>query len=200
MGIEGYYRWISNEFPIAFCENSFSPSFRDCGISHLLFDLNGLLFRLLPLIVNEDHLFSLLLISIESSIEILGGLPNLATVGLFLDGSAPLAKLALQRSRRARAHASHIRRATVAVANGSPCPISPLHLTVGSELMQRAATKLRSWCRLQLALTSKQAKKGKQHTSFYVSGTDVAGEAEAKIFEFIRGLLPQLPVPHAPEG
>ncbi|CAM9483159.1 unnamed protein product [Chrysoparadoxa australica] len=133
-----------------------------------MFDMNQLLHIALRRSSDEEHAISRLFHDINQCLRVLQ--PRRSVVFAF-DGSAPLAKLLTQRKRR-----DNPKRADKYM-------MSALHLTPGTEFMTRMAEAVRYYAYQRL-----QQKPGRGRfdgISFYISGADVPGEGELKIFDWI---------------
>ena len=134
----------------------------------MLFDMNPLLHRAMHAANSEAHLLLLVLATVELVLEHLGS-SRMRTVGLFIDGPAPLAKLEVQRARRESALKKLARSDT-----GKPRITKP-QLTAGSDVMKCISEGLIAWSQSRLAL------KKHAQTRFVCSGDSVVGEAETKM-------------------
>lgn len=97
------------------------------------------------------------------------GSSHIRTVGLFVDGPAPLAKLEVQRARRESALKK------LARSDTGKCRITKPQLTAGSDVMQGISDGLSAWSRARLKM------KMHAETRFVCSGHAVTGEAEIKM-------------------
>lgn len=132
--------------------------------------MNPLLHRAIHGAASESQLLYIVLATVELVLEYLGS-SRMRTVGLFVDGTAPLAKLELQRARREGALKKQERK--------SSAVICPALLTAGSDVMHRVSEGLCRWSRTRLGM------KMHSRTTFLCSGHDVAGEAETKMAKCI---------------
>lgn len=97
MGITGFYSWINNNYPEAFNKNINSFNIKPIFFNHIYIDLN----YLLHMCTYNSPNITVTLKKIETTIlEICSKFHAIDSINICCDGTAPLAKLFLQRTRR----------------------------------------------------------------------------------------------------
>ncbi|CAM9324588.1 unnamed protein product, partial [Discosporangium mesarthrocarpum] len=167
-GISGLKSWFSGAFPNA-------TSKLETGVcetfDHVCFDMNEILHTSLRRANNEDHAIKRIFKEVNRVLRFCQ--PTKSIVFAF-DGSAPLAKLMVQRSRRA------------STAKHSRYLMSPLHLTPGTDFMERVAKAMEYY-----AFQCIQDNYRYSHVRFYISGASVPGEGELKCIDWVKlSMLP----------
>jgi len=161
-GIAGFQRWFLSEFPEAAIKvyDGDGDTF-----DHVAFDMNGLLHSACLKAKTLEHAVLRIFRELDATLRILQ--PRKSVV-LAFDGPGPLAKLLTQRKRRLKA------------SRQSKYKMSGLNITPGTEFMLavRRACEYFAASRVASSYRFKDA-------VFYISGSDVAGEGEVKIIEWL---------------
>jgi 5'-3' exonuclease len=157
MGITGFYSWITENY-----KDSLKISKGDQFYNHIYIDLN----YLLHMCTYNSPTINATVTKIQTMIiDICGKHHALETINICCDGSAPLAKLLLQRSRRLQEARTLILNNTTDLKN------STLNFTPGSKFMSELHTVLNN---LKLKLESSL------NVKVLINNLD-SGEAEIKI-------------------
>ena len=169
-GIAGFQRWFLSEFPEAVIKvyDGDVDTF-----DHVAFDMNGLLHSACLKAKTLEHAVLRIFRELDATLRILQ--PRKSVV-LAFDGPGPLAKLLTQRKRRLKA------------SRQSKYKMSGLNITPGTEFMLavRRACEYFAADRVASSYRFKDA-------AFFISGSDVAGEGEVKIIEWLHLLRSKEP-------
>jgi len=162
MGVPGFVTWLEATAPEALASIPAGAPPRRADV--VAFDMNSLLHTSLRNSRDEDR--ALMSVFQKLHTTLLQVSPR-SHVLLAVDGAAPLAKLATQRKRRGSA------------SQRKPKGVPGLCATPGTRFMARLEQALIYWCCQELS--SQRAK----HLTFELSGSDVPGEGEVKILEWL---------------
>ena len=168
LGVPGLITWLEATAPQAVVEVPTGGRERapERSADVVAFDLNSMLHNALRNSRTEDQaivrVFSMLHATLRS-------IRVRSTVVLALDGAAPLAKIETQRKRRVQSS----RRAKRSRG------VSGLCATPGTKFMARLESALTYWCCSELG--TRRAR----HLAFELSGSDVPGEGEVKIIDWV---------------
>ncbi|CAN0559394.1 unnamed protein product, partial [Ectocarpus sp. 12 AP-2014] len=121
-GINGFHKWFVQEFPTAVTEASRVESF-----DHVCIDMNQILHVAMRKARDEDHAIRRIFRDVNLTLK---RCPPRKSVVFAFDGSAPLAKLLVQRSRRENSK------------RNSKYRMSALHLSPGTKFMEDVASAM----------------------------------------------------------
>ena len=164
-GIAGFQRWFVAEFPEAVI-NVYDGD--GDTFDHVAFDMNGLVHSACLKAKTIEHAVLRVFRELDATLRVLQ--PRKSVV-LAFDGPGPLAKLLTQRKRRLKA------------SRQSKYKLSGLNITPGTEFMYT----LRRACEY-FAASRVAGSYRFRDVAFYISGSDVAGEGEVKIIEWLHTL------------
>ena len=166
MGVPGFVTWLEATAPEAMVSVPLPAGAPPRTADVVAFDMNSLLHTALRNSRDEDRALMSVFQKLHSTLQ---QVEPRSHVLLAIDGAAPLAKLATQRKRRGSA--SQRKR------KGVP----GLCATPGTRFMARLEQSLIYWCCQELS--AQRAR----HLTFEISGSDVPGEGEVKILEWVLG-------------
>jgi hypothetical protein len=161
-GIAGFQKWLKSSFPEAVVD---IPAGQRDVFDVVCLDMNQVLHSALRKASDEPHAIRRVFKEVNRILRTCN--PRLAVVFAF-DGVAPMAKLMTQRRRRESSK------------RDGKYKMSPLHLTPGTEFMRGAAEAMRHYASTKL-LDSRY-----KEVRFYISGADIPGEGEIKVFDWIK--------------
>jgi 5'-3' exonuclease len=170
MGIKGFTTWFLKNFPFVASiiqRNANKTRFFD----HIYIDLNQLIHLCARKAKNEEHLFLKVFKELDRLFRLC--CPR-KSVYLVLDGPASKAKLLEQRKRRKKA-------ASKPSKGKQGHSFDALQITPGTYFMHRLKNSLCYYVCNRL-----QKSRRFERVKFYVSGSDVAGEGEIKIVNYIK--------------
>eukprot|EP00752_Nemacystus_decipiens_P010116 g9017.t1 len=162
-GIPGFHKWFSGAFPTAVSD---APHGRQQeGFDHVCIDMNQILHVALRRAVDEDHAIRRIYKDVN---RVLKRLPPRRSVVFAFDGSAPLAKLLVQRQRRENSN------------RNSKYRMSALHLSPGTKFMEAVASAMEYYAFQECTRPCFERVK------FYISGANVPGEGELKCIDWLK--------------
>ncbi|CAM9209236.1 unnamed protein product, partial [Laminaria digitata] len=163
-GIAGFHKWFSGAFPTAVIDAY--PKQQEL-YDHVCIDMNQVLHVALRKARDEDHAMRRIFRDVNHTLRRCA--PRQSVVFAF-DGSAPLAKLIVQRSRREN------------IKRNAQYSMSSLHLSPGTEFMEKVASAMEYYAFQE---SQKPCYRG---VTFYVSGASVPGEGELKCIDWIKNM------------
>lgn len=164
MGIPGFVTWLEQASPEAVVA---VPAETPREADVVAFDMNGLLHSALRSSRDEDEAILRVFQMLHANLK---SVRPRSTVLLAIDGAAPLAKMETQRKRRVSTSNRQERKKR---------GVSALCATPGTRFMGALEAALVYWCCAELS--TQRAR----HLTFELSGSDVPGEGEVKILEWI---------------
>lgn len=180
MGIPKFFRWMSGRYPL--CSQLISQAFIP-DFDNLYLDVNGIIHNCASTIdgskLNQDDLFGMIFDYIEALFI------KIAPKEVFfiaIDGVAPRAKMNQQRSRRFRSSKERLERDRKSKEKVSSFDSNCI--TPGTSFMHSLNSYLKH--KISDAIQEKDVWKNCKVVVF--SGSDVPGEGEHKIMEYIREL------------
>ena len=162
MGVPGFVTWLEATAPEALVTIQYGAPPRAADV--VAFDMNSLLHTALRSSQNEDRALISVFQKLHAAIR---QVEPETHVLLAVDGAAPLAKLATQRKRRGSA------------SQRKHKGVPGLCATPGTRFMARLEQALIYWCCQELSAYRAR------HLTFELSGSDVPGEGEVKILEWL---------------
>jgi 5'-3' exonuclease len=202
MGIPRFFRYISNQFPNTYQQSSFNKGFPSkYNIDNLYLDANGIIHnavrevyfpkknkfrpRLTPRQINpETQVFELITNYIDNLLHFV---KPTKLFFIAIDGPAPLAKQAQQRQRRYKA-ADTKTQEELAVFDSTA-------ITPGTEFMYNLSKYIQYY--IKKSMTEKN---NWSCINVIFSGSDVPGEGEHKIVDFIRNTTNKYSLTHCMYG
>ncbi len=202
-GIKGFRAWFQDQFPnaVSIVDVSEHPDTFD----HVLIDMNQILHTVLRRSRNTEQATKLLMIELDILVQRCK--PSLSLV-LAVDGSAAAAKLATQRKRRYSIlkntkfklkHSAKLRMNKHKRAKrlrNYKAELRSLQLTPGTQCMQTLESAILYWAWQRLQNLGKPYSKLLPNVRIYISSSQVPGEGEIKLLEWInnyRSLLSKKP-------
>ena len=168
MGVAGLYKWIVNRYPlIRHRINDLSHP----RINHFFIDFNCIIYNSIQLVNPNSDDYTALFNEVCRYMDLLVQIIKpLSTIIIAVDGPAPFAKSAQQRSRRFLAAKSHV-----------PGTFSTANISVGTEFMERLNQHLQDFIQKRIKEDSIW-----NFPKVIYSSHRVPCEAEHKFFNFIR--------------
>ncbi|CAM9734679.1 unnamed protein product [Hapterophycus canaliculatus] len=124
-GINGFHKWFVSTFPTAVSDASHAR--QQQGFDHVCIDMNQILHVAMRKARDEDHAIRRIFRDVNLTLK---RCPPRKSVVFAFDGSAPLAKLLVQRSRRESSK------------RNSKYSMSALHLSPGTKFMEDVASAI----------------------------------------------------------
>eukprot|EP00188_Purpureofilum_apyrenoidigerum_P005351 Plantae.Rhodophyta-Purpureofilum_apyrenoidigerum.ctg6890.p1 GENE.Plantae.Rhodophyta-Purpureofilum_apyrenoidigerum.ctg6890~~Plantae.Rhodophyta-Purpureofilum_apyrenoidigerum.ctg6890.p1 ORF type:complete len:679 (+),score=115.02 Plantae.Rhodophyta-Purpureofilum_apyrenoidigerum.ctg6890:186-2222(+) len=184
MGIPKFYRWLSDRYPLINQRLDETHEF-----DNFYLDMNGIIHQCThpnddEVVVNDlDEMFRAIFKYTDRLYRIVRPQKLLY---LAVDGVAPRAKMNQQRSRRFRSAKDNERTLAEAIAKGIEVPTDkPFDsncITPGTQFMQELSRKFKSWIHYKMSTDSAW----QQGCEVIFSGSEVPGEGEHKIMDYIR--------------
>jgi len=184
MGIPKFYRWLSDRYPLISQTLDESHEF-----DNFYLDMNGIIHQCTH--PNDDEIvetdFEAMLRAIFNYTDRLYRIVRpRKLLFLAIDGVAPRAKMNQQRSRRFRSAKDNERVLAEAIAKGKSVPkekpFDSNCITPGTQFMLELGRKFKSW--INYKMTTDPA--WQQGCEVIFSGSEVPGEGEHKIMDYIR--------------
>lgn len=186
MGIPAYLSYIIRNYPgivRAFSGGDGAPKF-----NHMYFDSNSIVYdayRQLQeepnAVINDNTIIDKVILKIEHLIEsICAAQQNcpLNTIFIALDGVSPFAKITQQRQRRFRSSA--------ATTTDNTTSFSTIKITPGTEFMKLLTLRLTRHFSKFCGGAAQRREVKYSRSEVIISGSDIPGEGEHKIFQHIR--------------
>eukprot|EP00903_Cladosiphon_okamuranus_P010318 g9763.t2 len=162
-GISGFHKWFVRAFPSAVSDAS-HPRQQE-SFDHVCIDMNQILHVALRRAADEDHAIRRIYRDVN---RVLKRFPPRRSVVFAFDGSAPIAKLVVQRQRRENSR------------RNAKYSMSALHLSPGTKFMEAVARAMEYYAFQECTRPCYERVK------FYISGADVPGEGELKCIDWLK--------------
>lgn len=198
-GIKGFRAWFQDQFPNA-VRNVDVSEHKD-RFDHVLIDMNQILHVILRRSRNTEQATKLLMVELDNLLERCN--PVLSLV-LAVDGSPAAAKLATQRKRRFSIlkntqfklkHSDKLRmskRKRARRLRNYKSELQSLQLTPGTECMQTMESAILYWAWQRLQSQGRPSSRLLPKVRIYISSSQVPGEGEIKLLEWINNHRRQL--------
>ncbi|KAG7337792.1 XRN 5'-3' exonuclease [Nitzschia inconspicua] len=202
-GIKGFRQWFEQQFPSAV--KSVNVDKYNDTFDHVLVDMNQILHVVLRRSRDEEQAIKLLMFELDTLIQRVRPTRSLV---LAIDGSPAAAKLATQRKRRFTIlrntqfklqHLDKLRgskRLRAKRLRNYQSELQSLQLTPGTDCMRRMESALLYWAWQRLQSQGRPNSKLLPRVRIYLSTSQVPGEGEIKLLEWIhnfRGSLSKNP-------
>lgn len=184
MGIPKFFRWLSDRYPLINQRLDETQTF-----DHFYLDMNGIIHQCTHpnddevVAMDEEVMFARIFHYTDRLFRIVK--PS-TLLFLAVDGVAPRAKMNQQRSRRFRSAKDAERNMSEAIARGDSVPdgrpFDSNCITPGTAFMANLSDRFRGW--IALKMETDAAWQG--GCSVVFSGSEVPGEGEHKIMDYIR--------------
>jgi len=182
MGVPGFVSWLETHSPEALVEMPALPrensEITPREVDVVAFDLNSLVHNALRNARDEDDAIAMVFQMLHSALR---QVRPRTTVVLALDGAAPIAKLETQRKRRATSSRRDERKKSKPDTRSKrrPAGVSALCATPGTIFMASLEGALTYWICAELQTYRARGLR------FLLSGSDVPGEGELKIVDWL---------------
>ena len=182
MGVPGFVSWLETHSPEALVEMPALPrensEITPREVDVVAFDLNSLVHNALRNARDEDQAIAMVFQMLHSALR---QVRPRTTVVLALDGAAPIAKLETQRKRRAVSSRRDERKKSKPDTRKKrrPAGVSALCATPGTRFMASLEGALTYWICAELQTYRARGLR------FLLSGSDVPGEGELKIVDWL---------------
>lgn len=198
-GIKGFRAWFDDQFPNAACMIDVSE--HQDTFDHVLIDMNQILHVVLRRSRNTEQATKLLMVELDNMIQRCKPTQSLV---LAIDGSAAAAKMATQRKRRY----SILKNTEFKLRNADKLRLSKrkrekrlrnykselqsLQLTPGTDCMKTMESAILYWAWQRLQNQGTPYSKLLPKVRIYISSSQVPGEGEIKLLEWINNYRSQL--------
>ncbi|CAM9636289.1 unnamed protein product [Pylaiella littoralis] len=162
-GIAGFHKWFVGAFPGA-VTNAWHPRQQE-SFDHVCIDMNQILHVAMRKAADEDHAIRRIFRDVNLTLK---RCPPRKSVVFAFDGSAPLAKLLVQRGRRENPK------------RNSRYGVSALHLSPGTKFMEDVASAMEYYAFQECTRPCYEG------VRFYISGANVPGEGELKCIDWLK--------------
>ena len=189
-GIKGFRAWFESQFPDAI--NGIDKDTAHDTFDHVLIDMNQLLHIAMRRALNDGHAMAMLMKELDACVEL--ATPTKSLV-LAMDGPPSAAKLATQRRRRfgtlvksgwkqkqlARFRKTLSKKQELTMRRRYESEVKTLCITPGTDFMTLAEQCLLYWAWQRIS----NPRHALANVSIYISSSDVPGEGEIKLLEWI---------------
>jgi hypothetical protein len=189
-GIKGFRAWFESQFPDAI--NGIDKDTAHDTFDHVLIDMNQLLHIAMRRALNDGHALAMLMKELDACVEL--ATPTKSLV-LAMDGPPSAAKLATQRRRRfgtlvksgwkqkqlSRFRKTLSKKQELTLRRRYESEVKTLCITPGTDFMTLAEHCLLYWAWQRLS----NPRHALANVKIYISSSDVPGEGEIKLLEWI---------------